>query len=330
MNTTTVAVTGASGHIGNVVCRMLLEKGYRVKAFYNSDSKAIDQLPVEKVKGSILNKEDLSKLIEGCETVIHCAALISIHGDPTGIVMKTNTEGPKNILEISRQKGVRRIIHVSSVHAVTEIPFNAVFDETRAYKTAESYVYDYSKAVGEQIMLEEAKTGSIEVIVVRPSLVLGPLDFKPSEIGKAMIDLYNQKIPALPEGGYDFVDVRNVAESIVSAIEHGKNGSVYLLTGKYHTMKQLAQVIQKVTGKKMPQVILPYWMLRACLPFIAVYSKISGSVPQFTKASLNALKSGHPLIDHSKAKNELGHSYRTLEETVGDFYEWQRKENRIK
>src|SRR6185503_7769357 len=96
-----IAVTGASGHLGNTVCRVLLEQGFSVNALYNTDKKAVNDLAVNAVKGSVLNQSDLTDLLQGCDAVIHCAAIISINGDPTGIVHKTNTEGPKNIVEVS-------------------------------------------------------------------------------------------------------------------------------------------------------------------------------------------------------------------------------------
>jgi dihydroflavonol-4-reductase len=177
-------------------------------------------------------------------------------------------------------------------------------------------------------MLEGSKNG-LDVVVIRPSSVIGPNDYKPSEMGKALIDFYYQKIPVLPQGGYDFVDVRDVADSIISAIEHGKNGQVYLLSGKYYSLKELAKLVQKVTGKKVPQVVIPYWLLKSILPLIKLYSKLSHAEPLFTIESIDALKNGHPNMDHSKAATQLGHHPRPLEETLRDFYEWQRTNHTI-
>ncbi len=189
--------------------------------------------------------------------MINCAAIISIDGDPGGIVFKTNTIGPENLLAISKINGVRRIIHVSSVHATVEQPLSRSFDETRPYKTSASYAYDFSKARAEQIVLSEVNKSQLEIVVVRPSAVIGPFDFKPSKLGHALLDFYRERMAALPAGGYNFVDVRDVAGSIIAAIDQAKNGEVYLLTGKYYTLKELAQIIHQVTGKKMPPLVLP-------------------------------------------------------------------------
>src|SRR5689334_9308389 len=119
-----VAITGANGHIGNVVCRKLLESGYQVRAFYHSEKKSLVDLNVELVQGDILKIEDVMQLVDDCEVVINCAGIISISGDPDGRVFKTNTEGPQNVLKASLAKGVKRIIHVSSVHAMKELPLD--------------------------------------------------------------------------------------------------------------------------------------------------------------------------------------------------------------
>lgn len=319
----TVAVTGASGHIGNVVCRSLIERGYRVKALCHSDKRALEDLDIELVQGSVMNKEDLSRLFNGCEVVINCAAIISIHGDPTGIVYKTNTEGPRNVLEVALEQSVKRIIHLSTVHAVTELPHSQGYDETRPYKTDQASVYDHSKAMGEQILLSGSIEKPIELVIVRPSCVIGPHDYKPSKMGSALLDFKNGKVPFLPCGGYDLVDVRDVSESIVKAITLGKDREVYLLSGKYYDFKGLAAVIQKVTSRKMPRIVLPYWFLRLILPLASLYFKITGMSPSLTRESIDAVKHGHPQMNNSKAMNALGHSVRPLEVTLRDFYDWQ-------
>ena len=329
MNNITVAVTGASGHIGNVVCRKLIERGYRVKAFFRAFDKSLAGLALETVQGDVLNTHDLYRLIEGCEIVINCAAIISIEGDPTGIVFKTNTEGPKNVLEVSRSKGVKKLIHISSVHAVMEVPLSLPFDETRPYKSSKDYAYDYSKATGEQLIRNGSGNGSPEVVVVRPSSVIGPYDFKPSRTGNALNDFYHRRIPLLPQGGYDFVDVRDVADSVVEAIEKGNNGEVYLLSGKYYSIKELAQIVKKVTGKKVPKRVLSYNLLKTLLPLVSLYSKVTGTEALFTIEALDALINGHPRMDHSKAATQLDHRCRPLEETIRDFYEWQWPTNKI-
>lgn len=262
--------------------------------------------------------------MEGCDAVIHSAGIISINGDRAGIVHRTNTEGPQNVVNACTALGIKRMIHVSSVHAVAEHPLDTVFDETRGYKQTGSFAYDFSKASGEQLVLKAVEAKRLEACIVRPSLIIGPYDFKPSEIGKALLDLYKGKIPALPRGGYNFVDVRDVSDAIVEALDRGRNGEIYHLTGTYHTMQELAQIIHDVTGKKTPSLIIPFWLMQFSLPFIQLYSKMTGAAPVFTKEAIAALKYGHTNMSNAKAVKELHLKARALKASVNDFYEWQK------
>jgi dihydroflavonol-4-reductase len=323
-----IAVTGAGGHVGNVLCRMLAAKGLPVKALYHRYNKSLEGVNVELVQGDVLNKNDLYKLLQDCNVVIHCAAIISINGDPAGLVFETNTKGPQLILETAVELGLEKIIHISSTHAVKELPHNIPFNETRSYKTAKDYAYDYSKATAEHIMLKSDLSTQIKTVVLRLSSVLGPYDFKPSELGKALLDFYHRKIPVLPEGGYNFIDVRDVCNSIINSIEKGCDKEVYLLAGKYYKMKAFADTIKEVTGIKTPRRTIPYKAMKAALPFVQWYSRMVKAAPLYTIESIDALKNGHPGMDVSKAMAAFGHQCRPLTESIRDFYDWQFSNNK--
>lgn len=323
-----VAVTGASGHLGNVVCRVLVEQGHAVRALVRADHRALNGVPVELVPGDVLDGESLRRLCAGCEAVVHCAAVISTDGDPTAVVHHTNTQGPLNLWDAARACGVRRYVHVSSVHAVTELPHSDPYDESRPYKV-DGTAYDRSKSAAEQALRERAQADAMELVVLRPSAILGPYDSKPSKMGAALLDFYNGKVPVLPPGGYDLVDVRDVARSVVAAITHGRPGEVYLLSGAYCTMKELAQCIAQVTGRRMPQRVLPFGLLRALLPVVRLWAWLTRSAPSFTREAIEALRNGHPRMDSSKAQRELAHRARPLLQTLRDFYSWQQEAGHI-
>jgi len=315
----TVAVTGASGHIGNVVCRKLIELGYSVKAFYHSDATSLIDLQLTLVKGDVLDLSDVRNLLTGCDYVINCAAIISINGDPSEMVSKTNTQGPENILFLAKELGIKKIIHISSVHAVHDLPHNTPYDETRPYKTKKDFAYDYSKAKGEQIMLACDETDGPEVVVVRPSCVIGPHDFKPSKMGTALRGFYKKRILLLPNGGYDLVDVRDLSASICAAIELGKNQEVYLLSGKYYSFKDLVTEIGKVREQKKIILTLPNWILTCSLPFIWLVGKITKTTPSLTKEAMVAITDGHPEMNNEKARSILHHKTRPIQESLKDI-----------
>lgn len=325
-----IGVTGASGHVGNMVCRILADQGHDVRAMYYQDKTGLENVNVELFQGDVLNKESVDKFVEGREVIIHSAAIISIHGDPTGIVFKTNTEGPKNILEACIKHGVKKLLHLSSTHAVMEHPLDQAFDETRPYKQKQHFAYDFSKATGEQIMLEAFRGGKIEGCVLRPASVVGLHDYKPSKIGTALTDFYNRKIPMLPEGGYNFIDVRDVAQTIINAIDKGKTGEIYLMSGQYYSIKDLAREVTKASGVKTPKMVMPFWFLKLILPFVKIWGKMTKAAPVFTIEAITALKLGHPNMVNKKASEELGHQVRPLSETLKDFYDWHLERGSLK
>ncbi len=323
-----IAVTGAGGHVGNVLCRMLVAKGFPVKALYHHYNKSLQGINAELIRGDILNKDHLRKLLQDCNIVIHCAAIISIHGDLTGIVFETNTKGAALVLESTVEMGLKKIIHISSTHAVSELPHNIPFNETRSYKAVSDYAYGYSKAEAEHVMLKGELSRQIETVVLRLSSVIGPYDFKPSELGKALLDFYHRKIPVLPQGGYNFIDVRDACRSIINAIEGGRDKQVYLLAGKYYTMKAFANCITITTGIKTPTTIVHYNLLKAALPFVQLYGRLMKAAPLYTIESIDALKNGHPDMDTSKAAMEFNHHCRPLADSIRDFYDWQFSTNK--
>lgn len=324
-----ITVTGASGHVGNVICHLLIEQGHQVKALYRSDKKALQNIEAELVHGDVLNPSEIENAVAGSEVVIHCAAKISINGDPDGSVYNINVNGVQNVLDACVKQGVRKIIHLSSTHAVKEDPRLEPCTEDRAYKEKGDFAYDYSKACGEQVMLKAFKDGIIDGCVVRPSSVLGRMDFKPSELGKALLDFRAEKVPLLPPGGYNFVDVRDLCNGIVSAVEKGRTGEIYFVTGTYHTIKEVSEFVHQITGAKVPKKVMPFWVLRIALPFVKLWGRLTKSAPVFTIDSISALKNGHPNIVNDKAKKELDLKNRPMIETVKDFYAWQDEQAKV-
>ena len=317
-----VGVTGASGHLGGALCRQLVESGYGVRALCHHDRRALADLDIKVFSGDILDAASLDPFLAGCQVVVHCAAIISIAGDPAGLVNRSNVEGTKTVLDSSIRHGVKTFIHVSSTHAVMEQLDRPVFDETNPRKPEGSFPYDRSKAAGEELVLAGFKSGQISGCILRPSSIIGPFDFKPSKLGQAMLDLHRGAIPVLPPGGYNFVDVRDVAAGIIAAIERGKNGETYLVSGHYAIMREFSGLIADCGGKPAPALQLPFGLLFWLLPVVSFWAKLSHSEQAYTQEMLHALRNGHPNMVNAKARAELGWQARPLTESIADFFSW--------
>lgn len=317
-----VAITGATGHLGAAVLQELFYKEIAVKALVRGDDRrSCEGLPVQIVNGDILQKDSLQKLMDGCDALIHCAAFISVNGDPKGIVHRTNVEGTGMVMETAKQCGIKRVIHISSIHAYNQRPSFELLDENREKVGETAFAYDRSKKLGQEIALAMNGPG-MEVLVMNPTSIVGPYDFRPSKVGKVILDLYAGRLPFVFDGGFDFCDCRDVAHAIVNGLTRGRPGENYLLAGKWHSLKQLADLFANVSGKKINVIAFPPVIGKAGLPFVKSIAYIKKKEPLYTIEALDALFAGNRLISSAKAKQELFYTIRPFEETLRDTFGW--------
>jgi dihydroflavonol-4-reductase len=317
-----ISITGASGHIGTNLCRELLRQKHELKVLVNQYTDSLQELDLEMVQGNLLDPESLSTLAAGSEIFIHLAASISINGNQS--ILDTNYQGTVNVINTVRKSGIRRLIHFSSIHAISHDPLNETLDETRPLALEDHIIYNRSKALGEKTVLE-AVDGGLDAVIINPTSVMGPNDYKPSLIGQAIIQLYHGKILALIPGGYDWVDVRDVVNGTITAIEKGRKGESYLLSGQYVSLPDLYDMLRRLkeNGKSLP--VLPFWLAEVGVPFLKIWAKLTGSKPLYTHESVEILKTAHPDISSKKAEKELGYQSRPFKETLRDTITWFRE-----
>lgn len=326
-----IAITGATGHVGVNMVRGILEKGYEVRAIFRSPSKkiALHNLEIEERVGDILDIEFLKRAFEDIDVVIHLAAKISLSGDPDGSVFKTNVEGTKNVVEACAHCGVMKLVHFSSIEAFKiKLPI-PVIDENSPRADGTSFKYGHSKYLGELEALKGLEHG-MDVVIFHPTGVMGGHDYFESHAGKFLSDLMNNKLPAIVQSGFDWVDVRDLIETTEKSFSRKDNGENYILSGNWASAKEVAEICKKVAGNKVPLLNLPIWVALLFLPFSMVFDKITGQKPVFTYESLMILKNGEKQFSHEKAKRDFGYSPRGLEETIQSVYEWFLKNGKIK
>lgn len=316
-----VALTGATGHLGGAIIRELNARQYSIKALIRTDvPDKFDGIPIEWVKGDLQNKETLAALMASCDVAIHSAGLISINGDQGGLVPLTNVEGTRNVMEAAKEAGVKRVIHISSIQAYQQRPSNKTLDESRSKTTDDSFAYDRSKRDGEKIAL--SYTDQMEVLVVNPTSIVGPFDFKPSKMGQAIIQMYTGKLAYVLNGGIDFCDVRDLAHAIVNGLTMGKSGESYLLSGKWYSLKDLAHKVGKSKGQDIKATALPSVFAWIGLPFSALVARLKDEEPLITREAIVAVTAGNRLISSLKAQKELQYNPRPLNETIKDVCDW--------
>ena len=201
-----------------------------------------------------------------------------------------------------------------------------ILDEDRKPVDEKGFAYERSKLAGQQMALEANKKG-MEVLVIHPTSIIGPYDHKPSLMGKVLIDLYAGKLPFIFNGGFDFCDCRDVAHAIVNSIQMGRPGEAYLLSGKWHSLKQLTGILSKVSGKKIRVTALPAFAANAGLPVVKLLATLQKKEPLYTREALDALFNGNRFISSAKAMSELNYTTRPFEETLADTFNWFRNKS---
>lgn len=321
-----VAVTGACGHIGNNLCRELVNQGYKVKALL-LDCEELNHPEIEIIRGNILDKNSLIELCQDVDYVFHLAAIISVDKKDQDLVYQINVEGTKNIVDVCKSEKVKRLVHFSTIHTYNPHPLDKPLDETRSQLSHTDMMYEQSKLEGENIV-KKAATEGLDAIIIHPTAVFGPNDYKPSLLGQALIKIYNNDIPMLVQGGYDWVDVRDIAKGTIDACMKGKKGEDYILSGKWTSLTDLSALIGSITNRKTPQKTASLFLAKVGLPFIQLWAKIRKEHPLYTKDTLDILKESHQNISCKKAEEEFEYSPRPIEISLKETFEWF-KQNRI-
>ena len=327
-----IVVTGATGHIGNVLVRTLLEKGEKVKVFLlpGEPTDSLDGLHYATARGNVLNKKSLEEAFKGAKAVFHLAGIIAIAPGKKKLLYDVNVQGTKNVIDACLKTGVKRLIYTSSIHAFVEPPRHKVINEdTLIIPEGVKGHYAKSKAMATLAILKAVKNKNLDAVICCPSGVIGPYDFKISEMGRMIIDFGRKKLKAYINGAYDFVDVRDVANGLAAAWKKGRKGEIYILSGEQIKIRQILIDLEDASGINPPDFVLPGWIAIATSPFAILHYRLRRQKPIFTAYSIRTLKSNSK-TDHSKARHELGYCPRSARESLADSYSWFKANNYIK
>ena len=318
-----IAVTGATGHIGNVLVRELLARGETVRAIVPpfEDIKSLDGLEVEIVESDVRDVNSLIKTFRSAEIVYHLAGIVTISSGNDDFLYRVNVEGTKNVVNACLKNKVKRMVYVSSVHALKEPPHGTVIDETCDYDPeCTRGSYDRSKALASLEVLKGIDK-NLDAVLVCPSGVIGPYDYRISQMGHLFINFMKGDLKASVDGAYDFVDVRDVAKGIILACENGKCAESYILAGEQISVQDLFLELEKLTGIETPSLKVPLWLVKAVSKISPLYYKITGKEPLFTTYSIEVVNSNSK-ISSDKACNELGYFPRPIKKSIKDSVEW--------
>ena len=318
-------VTGAAGHLGSTILRELAAEGAKVRGLVlPGEVPKIKAAGISYATGDVRDLASLRPLLEGLGTndvvFIHTAAIISIARTMPPGLREVNIDGVRNVLALCREKGVRRLVHVSSVHAIPEAPAGQTIEEATSFSPdLVRGGYAKTKAEAARLVLDAAKDG-LDAVVVFPSGILGPYNRGSNHLSQMVIECHEGRLPACVPGGYDFIDVRDVASGCLAAASRGQSGEGYILSGHYVTVQELLGLVARLSGRRVPPIV-PAALARAAVPFATAWARLHHERPLYTAYSLETLASnGH--FSNEKARRELGFDPRPLVETVSDMLAW--------
>ena len=323
-----ILVTGAAGHIGNVLVRGLLSEGRQVRALIlpGEDISSLDGLDIDFAEGNVLDLLSLDRAMEGIDIVFHLAGVISIMPGHNEWMRKVNVDGTKNVLQAAKKAGVIRLVYTSSIHALSR-NWKGKIDESVPFDPDNPVGgYDRTKAAASLAVLDAVEDG-LDAVIVCPTGVIGPHDYRGSEMGDLLMGWLRRKLHFLVKGAYDFVDVRDVARGHILACDRGPTGEVYILSGWQIKVLELKKLVQDALGQRIVSVTVPMWMAKMGAKIMPLYYRLTKKTPKFTDYSLETLQSNSN-VSCGKAKRELGYNPRDLTVTIKDTVRWliQKKE----
>ncbi|NLT14393.1 MAG: NAD-dependent epimerase/dehydratase family protein [Clostridiales bacterium] len=329
-------VTGAAGHLGSNLVRELLESGrHDIRVLVMPEDKSSAELPcgIEQVKGDLLDKAALAQFFdvpEGTDIiVIHCAGIVSTSMKYSKKIYEVNVGGTKNIVDACVTNHVKKLVYVSSIHAMPTLPQGQMMAEIEDFDPSK-VVGPYAKTKAEATAyVSAAVKNGLNAVIVYPCGILGPYDYaRSNNITQLIIQFCRGKMPFGVKSGFDFVDVRDVAQGIVAAADKGRTGEGYILGNRQVSVPEMFDLFHRETGKKRTRFFAPMWLAKAGLPFTALYYKLKRQQPLFCTYSLHTL-SENSLYSHAKASRELGYKARPFEETIRDTIAWLKGEGKI-
>jgi dihydroflavonol-4-reductase len=323
-------VTGSTGLLGNNLVRALLDQGYEVKALARSQRKAevlLGDTAAQIVIGDMDNVGAFADELEGCDVLFHGAAFFREYyqpGDHWATLKRINVDAVIEIFEAAEARGVRRAIFVSSSGTVGVGPNGAPGDETAPPPViAADNLYFRSKVLADAAVAAWLPGRKLEVVTILPGWMYGPYDAAPTSSGQIVLDFLHRKLPAIIPGAGSVVDARDVAQGMIAAVTHGRNGERYLIGGRSHTLGEIIRGLEEVSGVPAPRFYMPYPIALSAAWIAEAAARLRNQTTLMTINGIRTLQH-NPGYNSSKAVAELGVTFRPLAETLRDEVAWYR------
>jgi len=310
-----VLVTGATGFLGR---HLLRDLGRDVRLLARAVPRDLASTGAETVEGSLLDRSAVRRAVRGCDRVYHLAGRVSRRRQDGPDLFRVHVEGTRILCEEAVSQGVRRMVLVSTsgTIGVSSDPDRvATEDADLAIDVVRRWPYYLSKIYQEREALGFCGRGQLEVVIVNPSLLLGPGDERESSTGDVARFLRGE-VPMVPEGGICFVDVRDVARTLPAAMERGRSGERYLLGAANWELPRFLDRLEQLSGVSAPRWKLPPRLATLGSRLLDVLDQLGSSTPMDPISA--EMARCYWYVDSAKAVRELGFAPRDPSETLLD------------
>ena len=318
-------VTGGAGFIGSSVVRKLLARGREVRVYVEpgADRRNLTGLDVEIVEGDVNDRAKIGDALKGCDVLYHLAAIYRLWMRDPSLIYEVNVEGTKTVLWAAYKANLRKVVYTSSIAAVGLRDDGQPSDETTPFNTWDiSNAYIRSKWLSERDALRFASEG-LPLVAVNPSFPFGERDIGPTPTGRFVVQTLKGGVPMYMEGGFNCVDVDNVAEAHLLAEDKGRVGERYLASGHNVTYKDFFRTVAEIGGVKPPRMKVPGRVLQTAARIAERIADRTGKEPPITyKAALWGSRNVY--FDNRKAVRELGMPVTPLHDTIERSVRWFR------
>lgn len=320
-------VTGATGFIGGHVAAALLRHGYTVRVLVRpgSDRRNLAGLDVEPVEGDLLDPASLRRALQGCTYLCHVAAAYTFWTPAPERVHAVNVLGTRNVLLAASHAGVQRIVYTSTESTIGIPEGRQLGVEDPPIPPAHlAGDYKQSKYQAEQLALRLCREQGLPIVVVNPTTPVGPGDVKPTPTGQVIVDFLRGRMPAYVDTGLNLVDVADVAQGHVLALEKGRIGERYLLGNRNLSLQQVLTLLSDITGLPAPRWRMPHGLALA-LGFTSQFiaDRLTHRPPRVPLAAVKVARHCRH-FDCTKAVRELGLPQSPIEPALQRAVEWFR------
>jgi dihydroflavonol-4-reductase len=328
-------ITGATGHLGLNIVYQLSRSNHDIHAFVLPNDPLKYKLPstVKITEGNITKKSHLHYFFNidniNKATIIHCAGIVSTYSRYDALTYEVNVIGTQNIIDLCIQYRVRKLIYISSVHALKVLKKGLMMTEKDLVipKMIVGY-YGKSKAEATLRVLKAVKDHRLNAVVVYPSGIVGGHDYALGHMTHLIQNICQKKMNIWMRGGFDFVDVKDVAKGIMQCGQTSISGEGYILSNRYVSFKEMFTLIDQKMNHQRCRPFIPLWIIWMVLPCVNLVDKLLKRKPLLTPYALYTIHS-NASFSKQKAMETFGYQTRDFKKTIDDTVQWLINEGHV-